>query len=78
MAKEKKLSVHYGIAKALFDKTARLLSLQYRDIAVMTTGAAELELYPELKDHQANTDLSQDGKINNIFIDFNIKLYQVY
>ena len=59
MAKEKKLSEHYEIAKALFDKTTTMMSLQYRDIAVITTGTQELQLYPELKDHQANTDLSQ-------------------
>ena len=59
VAKEKKLTEHYEIAKTLFDKTRTMMNLQYRDIAVMTTGAKELELYPDLKDHQLNTDLSQ-------------------
>ena len=54
VAKEKKLTEHYQTAKALLDKITAMMNLQYRDIALLTTGAAELELYQELKDYRLN------------------------
>ena len=56
VAKEKKLTEHYQTALALLDKITTMMNLQYRDIALLTTGAAELELYPQLKDHHLNHD----------------------
>ena len=51
VANENKLVEQYQIAKALFDKTTTLLNIsQYRDLAVLTSPATELELYPELKE----------------------------
>ena len=53
VANENNLVEHYQTAKALFDKTTNLLNItQYRDLAVITTRARELELYPELKDQE--------------------------
>ena len=43
--------------KTLFDKTTTMMNLQYRDIAVMTSGASELEFYQELKNHQLNQEM---------------------
>ena len=51
VAKEKELTEHYQAAKAILDKSTTMMDLKYRDIAVMTTGAAELELYPQLNYH---------------------------
>ena len=34
-------------------------NLQYKDIAVLTTPASELELYQELQSYQADTVISQ-------------------
>ena len=59
VAKEKNLSEHYEIAKALFDRTTTTMNLQYRDIAVMTTETAELDLFPDLKNLQPNPDMIQ-------------------
>ena len=56
VAKEKKLTEHYQTAKALLDKITTMMNLQYRDIAVLTTGAAELELYQQLRDYHVNND----------------------
>ena len=52
VSNEKKLVEHYDAAKLLFDKTSTLMKLQYRDIAVLTTGKEELQLYQDLKDHK--------------------------
>ena len=56
VAKEKKLREHYGAALALLERITTMMNLQYRDIAVMTTGAAELELFQHLKDHLLTDD----------------------
>ena len=60
VAKEKDLTELYQTAKAILDKITTMKNLQYRDIAVMTTGAAELELYPQLNDYYLNHDTT-DG-----------------
>ena len=54
VAREKRLTEHYSTAWTLFDKITRMMELQHRDIALLTTGAAELEYYTELKSHQLN------------------------
>ena len=61
MANEKDLTEHYNTAKALFDRISSMMNLQYKDIAVMTTGQSEVELYQELEDHQLNNPI-KDGK----------------
>ena len=38
------------------------MNLQYRDIAVMTTGASQLELYQELKNYHLNKNISHISK----------------
>ena len=60
VAKEKELTEHYQTAKAILDKVTTMMSLQYRDIAVMTTGAVELELFQQLNDYNLNYDTT-DG-----------------
>ena len=60
VAKEKKQTEHYQTALALLDKITTMMNLQYRDIAVITTGAAELELFQHLKDHRLNYDKDGD------------------
>ena len=61
VAKEKELTEHYQTAKAILDKVTTMMNLQYRDIAVMTTGAAELELFQQLKDYHLNHDSGREG-----------------
>ena len=51
-ANKNRLTEHYRTAKTLWDKTGAMLGLQYREIALLTTGREELELYRELTDHQ--------------------------
>ena len=53
-AKNQGLTEHYKEAKLLFDKTSAMMNLQYKDIAILTTGAADLGLYKELTQHQVN------------------------
>ena len=57
VAREKRLAEHYNTAWTLFDKTTRMMELQHRDIALLTTGAAELEHFADLKSHQLNKDI---------------------
>ena len=52
VANEKGLTEHYNTAKALFDRISSIMNLQYKDIAVFTTAQSEIELYPELVNHQ--------------------------
>ena len=54
VAREKRLTEHYNTAWSLFDRTTSLMELQHRDIALLTTGAAELEHFDDLKSHQLN------------------------
>ena len=51
VANENKWTEHYNIAKTLFDKTANTMDLHFRDFAVLTTTASDLELYQELQNH---------------------------
>ena len=60
VAREKNLAEHYNTAWALFDKTTTLMKLQHRDIAVLTTGAAELQHFTDLKSHKLNIIDSKD------------------
>ena len=57
VAREKRLAEHYNTAWTLFDKTTRMMELQHRDIALLTTGAAELEHFADLKSHQLNKQI---------------------
>ena len=57
MAREKRLAEHYNTAWTLFDKTTTLMELQHRDIALLTSGAAELEHFADLKSHQLNKQI---------------------
>ena len=58
VANENKWTEHYNIAKTLFDKTANTMDLHFRDLAVLTTTASDLELYQELqKHHQLQPDI---------------------
>ena len=57
VAREKRLAEHYNTAWTLFDKTTTIMKLQYRDIAVMTTGFSDLEQYPQLRNHQLNPEV---------------------
>ena len=52
MANKKNLTEHYDTAKPIFAEMTRMLSLQYKDIAVRTLAAATLDGYQELKNHQ--------------------------
>ena len=54
MTKEKKLVQYYNTAKKLLDKTTRMMNLRNKDIAVLTTAVSELNLYPDLRNHQVN------------------------
>ena len=49
----------YNIAKALLDKTTRVLNLKHRDIAMMTTAASELERYQGQKNFTMNLNITQ-------------------
>ena len=62
-ANEKKLKNHYQAAKTMFDKMTEMMNLQYRDIALLTTGLSDLKLYPELKDHHLNEEIQSKLKI---------------
>ena len=61
-ANEKKLKNHYQAAKTMFDKMTEMMNLQYRDIALLTTGLNDLKHYPELKDHQLNQEIQSKNK----------------
>ena len=65
VAKEKELTEHYQTAKAILTKVTTMMNLQYREIAVMTTGATELELYQELNDYHLNYDSGRGGSNKN-------------
>ena len=66
MANEKNLTEHYDTAKPIFAEMTRMLSLQYKDIAVRTLAAATLDVYQELKNHQvAQDDLESKSKFSN-------------
>ena len=65
VAKEKELTEHYQTAKAILDKVTTMMNLQYRDIAVMTTGAAELELFQQLNNYHLNHDSGTEGSDKN-------------
>ena len=56
MANKKNLTEHYDTAKRIFAEMTRMLSLQYKDIAVRTLAAATLDVYQELKNHQVAQD----------------------
>ena len=61
---KKRLTSDYIIAKALFDKLTTMMNLQYKDILLLTTGAAETELYEDIENHQMDPefrDLSRVG-----------------
>ena len=61
VANEKNLTEHYNIAKTLFDNTAMMMDLQYRDFAILTTKDSELELYQELEMyHKTNQNTKSD------------------
>ena len=68
VAKEKELTEHYQTAKAILDKVTTMMNLRYRDIAVMTTGAVELELYPELNDYHLNHNTTDGSEKLNSFL----------
>ena len=53
-----RLAQHYRIAKALFDKMTDTMGLQYRNIAIRTTAASQLEFYQELKDFKDHQEFS--------------------
>ena len=61
VAKEKQLREHYYNAKAYFDKITTVMRLQYRDVAHLTMAASEMELYPELENHQVNPNVIQSA-----------------
>ena len=48
----------YNIAKALFDKTSRVLNLQNREIVLLTTAASELELYKGQQNWTLNLNIT--------------------
>lgn len=62
VANENKLEKDFLIAKDIFDEMSKMMKLQYRDIAVVTTGASELQLYQELTTHQTNLSLLANSK----------------
>ena len=62
VAREKNLVEHYNTAWALFNETTTIMKLQHRDIVLLTTGAAELEHFPDLKSHQLNKEIIADSK----------------
>ena len=57
VAREKNLAEHYSTALALLDKTRTMMRLQHKDIALLTTRAAELEHFPDLKSLQVNKEI---------------------
>ena len=68
VAREKRLAEHYNTAWTLFDKTTRMMELQHRDIALLTTGAAELEHFDNLKSHQLNKQILDSKEYINITV----------
>ena len=81
VAKEKKLTEHYQTAKALLDKITTMMNLQYRDIAVLTTGAAELELYQQLNNYHQNPDENGPEKLLLPFftiLSLNFQIFQTW
>ena len=62
VANEKKQNYHYQAAKTLYDQITEMMNLQYRDIALLTTGLNDLKHYPELKDHQLNQEIQSKNK----------------
>ena len=64
LSNDNKLTEQYNLAKALLDHLSTTLELQYGDIALLTTGAAELELFPELKElNSRHSAESYTGKV---------------
>ena len=61
-ANEKKLTDQYQAAKTLFDQITEMMNLQYRHIAILTTGLTDLKHYPELKGHQLNEEMQSKNK----------------
>ena len=61
-ANKNKLENHYQSVKTLNGKTAEILNLQYRDIALLTTGQSVLEHYPELKDRRVNEEIKSKNE----------------
>ena len=71
LTKEKKLVQYYNTAKKLLDKTTRMMKLRNKDIAVLTTAVSELDLYPDLRNHQVNKGkdhLSNLGKKDFVWV----------
>ena len=59
VAREKRLTEHYSTAWTLFDKITRMMELQHKDIALMTTGFTDLKQYPQLTNHTFNPERLQ-------------------
>ena len=77
MANKKNLTEHYDTAKPIFAEMTRMLSLQYKDIAVRTLAAATLDMYQELKNHQVaqdDLDKSKFSNNDNVLRPFNFRL----
>ena len=70
VTKEKRLlTPHHNLARALFEKTRIVMNLESRDIAVLTTGATELDQYISLKNYQVKKEISR-GKRQVKFLIF--------
>ena len=61
-SKEKRWTQQYRVARALFDQIAIITNLEYKDIALRTSQASQLKLFPQLEDHQLEKNWS-DGKV---------------
>ena len=60
VTKEKRLlTPHHNLARALFEKTRIVMNLESKDIAVLTTGATELDQYLSLKNYKVNKEISR-------------------
>ena len=68
VARDKNLAEHDNTAWALFNKTTTMMKLQHRDIAHLTTGAAELEHFPDLKSYKLNMINSKANPFLEILI----------
>ena len=62
VSNENNLSQHYIIAKVLFDELSSKVKFHYRDIAVLTTQASQLEQYQDLNRNQ-KTQRVYNGKV---------------
>ena len=80
VAKEKDLTGHYQTAKAILDKVTTMMNLQYRDIAVMTTGATELGLFQQLKDYHLSHHSGREGsdKYHNTKIQLHFQVLKTW